>query len=385
MTVRLSLFILWFINTSLLSACFPNVWKIAEVKPILKDGNHEIANNNRSISLLPILSKACERVAHDQFMEYLTLKNRLSSKQSGNKKSHSTETSVIQTTNMILSAINKKQLTAVVLLDMSKAFDSINHNMLLVKLQDVGASPSAIKWFRSYLTSRHQVVTIGTAVSDRLQVINGVPQGSILRPLLFSIYMNDLLSVPQHCSVQCYVDDTKLLLSFQSQDQSQVVTEINRDLARICNWCFNNQLLLNPDKTKLLVCGSKQMAAKIDNIQLSLLGKQLTPVKAARDLGVILDTTLTFNDHVRTIVASCMSRLGQINHVKHCFNKRTVILIINALVFTKLYYCSSVWINTSLSNIVKLQAVQNFAVGLLVEPRNMTMWLPFPGNLIGSL
>jgi len=89
---------------------------------------------------------------------------------------------------------------------------------------------------------------------------NGVPQGSILGPLLFSIYMNDLPSVSQCCSVQCcYVDDTKLLLSFQPQDQSQVVTEIDRDLARICNWCFNNQLLLNPDKTKLLVCGSKQM------------------------------------------------------------------------------------------------------------------------------
>ena len=101
------------------------------------------------------------------------------------------------------------------------------------------------------------------------------------------------------------------------------------------------------------------MVAKIDNVQLSLLGKQLTPVKAARDL--ILDTSLTFNDHVRTIVASCMSRLGQINRVKHCFNKRSLILIINALVFTKLYYCSSVWSNTSQSNIAKLQAVQNFA------------------------
>ena len=201
---------------------------------------------------------------------------------------------MIQTTDMILNAIDKKQLTAVALLDMSKAFDSINHNMLLVKLQDVGASPSAIQWFRSYLTSRYQVVTIGTAVSDRLQVVNGVPQRSILGPLLFSIYMNDLPSIPRYCSVQCYVDDTKLLLSFQRQDQSQVVTEINRDLARICNWCFNNQLLLNPDKTKLLVCGSKQMAAEIDNVQLSLLGKQLTPVKAARDLGVILDTRLTY-------------------------------------------------------------------------------------------
>jgi len=102
---------------------------------------------------------------------------------------------------MVLSAIDKKHLTAVILLDMSKAFDSMDHNLLLVKLQDVGASPLALQWFRSYLTARYQVVTIGTASSERLQVASGVLQGSILGPLLFSIYMNDLPLVPQHCSV----------------------------------------------------------------------------------------------------------------------------------------------------------------------------------------
>lgn len=349
------------INTSLLTACFPNVWKIAEVKPIPKEGDHELANNNRPISLLPILSKVCERVAHNQLMEYLTSKGRLSTKQSGNKEKHSTETSVIQTTDMILSAIDKKHLTAVILLDMSKAFDSIDHNLLLVKLEDVGASPLALQWFRSYLTARSQVVTIGTASSERLHVTSGVPQGSILGPLLFSIYMNDLPSVPQHCSVQCYVDDTKLLLSFRLQDQLRIVAEINQDLTRIRNWCFDNQLLLNPDKTKLLVCGSKRGVAKARDFKLSFLGKQLIPVEAARDLGVILDTSLTFDHHVSATVASCMSRLGQINRVKHCFDNRTLIIIINALVFSKLFYCSSVWSSTSQSNIAKLQAVQNFA------------------------
>ena len=218
------------INTSLLTACFPNVWKLAEVKPIPKEGDHEIANNHIPISLLPILSKVCERVVHNQLMYYLTSKGRLSTKQSGNKEKHSTETSVIQTTDIILSAIDKKHLTAVILLDMRKAFDSIDHTLLLVKLQDVGASPLALEWlqwFRSYLTARYQVVTIGTASSERLHVASGVPQGSILGPLLFSIYMNDLSSVPQHCSVQCYVDDTKLLLSFRLQDQSRIVAEIN--------------------------------------------------------------------------------------------------------------------------------------------------------------
>ena len=252
-------------------------------------------------------------------------------------------------------------MTAVILLDMSKAFDSIDHTLLLVKLQDVGASPLALQRFRSYLTARYQVVTIETASSESLHVASGVPQGSILGPLLFSIYMNDLPSVPQHRSVQCYVDDTKLLLSFRLQDQSCIVADINRYLTKIRNWCFDNQILLNPDKTKLLVCGSKHGVSKTRNFKLSFLGKQLTPVDVARDLGVILNTSLTFGDHVAATVASCMSRLGQINRVKHCFDNRTLIIIVNALVFSKPFYCSSVWSNTSQSNIAKLQAVQNFA------------------------
>lgn len=120
-------------------------------------------------------------MAHNQFTEYLTSKDRLSTKQSGNKKRHSTETSVIQTTDVILSAIDKKHLTAVVLLDMSKAFDSIDHNLLLVKFEDVGASPLAIQWVCSYLTSRYEDVVIGTAVSERLQqVVYLLPWGTLL-------------------------------------------------------------------------------------------------------------------------------------------------------------------------------------------------------------
>ena len=138
----------------------------------------------------------------------LLLLDCLSSKQRGNKKLHSTKTS-IQSTNMILSVIDNKQLTAVVLLDMSKAFDSIDHKILLAKLKDVSTSSSAAKWFRSYLTSRYQVVRIYTAVSEHLQVVS-----SILGLLRFRVYVNDLPVAPQHCPAQCYVDDTKLLMSF---------------------------------------------------------------------------------------------------------------------------------------------------------------------------
>ena len=144
------------INCSILTSSFPAKWKEAEVIPILKDGDHEVAANNRPISLLPIASKVCERIVLDQFNSYLTENKLLTSHQSGNKKSHSTETLNKLLIDNILEAMNDKTITALVLLDLSKAFDSINHEKLLVKLSTVGASPSTVEWFRSYLSNRRQ-------------------------------------------------------------------------------------------------------------------------------------------------------------------------------------------------------------------------------------
>ena len=134
------------VNASFLTCVFPSKWKTAEVTPIPKDGDHEQANNNRPISLLPVLSKVCERVVHNQLTSYLQSNDTLSKTQSGNKKWHSCETSVIETTDTILNAIDKKKLTAVVLLDMTKAFDSVNHETLILKLQDVGTSSHTLQW-----------------------------------------------------------------------------------------------------------------------------------------------------------------------------------------------------------------------------------------------
>ena len=189
---------------------------------------------------------------------------------------------------------------------------------------------------------------------------------------------------------ECYVDDTKLQISFKLQDCPNAVIDLNDDLLLIRNWCFDNLLLLNPDKTKLMVFGSRQLTSKLPDFRITLLGKELVPVSSAKDLGVILDRNITFDDHILKTASSCMSSLAQISRVKHVFKRDTLVTIINALVFSKLFYCSSVWSNNSGKNICKLQLVQNFAARIITGTRKFDhitpalkdlRWLPIKQHL----
>ncbi len=211
------------VNCSLLTTVFPTAWKKAEVIPLVKEGDHEIPNNNRPVSLLVAASKICERVVLNQLTEYMINKKKFTKHQSGNRKLHSTEILNIFITDTILESMDRKEVTALVLLDLSKAFDSIDHVILCRKLQSIGVSRFAMDWFKSYLSDRSQYVRIGSTTSQALTITRGVPQGSILGPLLFNIY-----------------------ISFPIVDAETAATKLSEDMNRITTWWCSNSLLVNP-------------------------------------------------------------------------------------------------------------------------------------------
>jgi len=318
--------------------------------------------------LLPILSKVSERLAHKQFGEFLTTNDKLLLYQSGNRKMHSTETTLINVSDNLLITIDKKSASLLVLLDVSKAFDSLNHNLLLEKLRKLGLKASAVFWFSSYLSSRYQRVRYKDSVSEMLPLTNGVPQESILGPVLFTIYINELISAITYSQAAAYVDDSQLY-KFSVSDSSIAMAAVNQDLRNISKWCATNALLINPDKTKLVVVGSAQLIKRLPPISLSLLGKTISPVPFAKDLGIYIDQCLTYDVHITKTASSCMNQLVHIRRIKHLLDKKTLLLLINSFVFSKLFYCSLVWGNTSKRNLHKLQLVQNFAARVVLGLR----------------
>ena len=331
-------------NLSIDTGKFPDAWKQAKIKPLHKSGSREEAKNYRPVSILPIMSKILERHVHDNLTKYLDEKDILTRFQSGFRKHHSCQTTLTYITDKWYSAINNNQLVGAVFLDLSKAFDLVPHSTLLNKLQQFKCSSQALEWFHSYLSGRTQRVVVSSELSDSTSINLGVPQGSILGPLLFKIFIDDLQRLPQNSDADLYADDCTL--TAVASTVSELQHKLNSDLKLIQIWCDINGMKINTTKTTCMLITTKQKRASLGcsaRLTLSLHDKILQNVQTQKLLGVLIDNNLTWKDYANVVIRKLNSNLFVFNKLKVFLDKYSKLTFHNAYIKPHLNYCCNIW------------------------------------------
>ena len=292
-------------NKSMSTGDVPHAFKVAQVSPKLKKTclDQNILGNYRPISNLPFLSKVLERVVAARLVAYLE-ENKLSEpNQSAYRKGHSTETALVRVQHDILNAIGGQQAVLLVLLDLSAAFDTVSHAELISTLQRLGITGRALQWFTSYLTDREQYIQIGLSKSSSEPMMCGVPQGSVLGPILFTIYTTSLGSLfrAHNMNYQLYSDDSQTYVIFKPTEQAAAVQCMETCLASVRKWMCHKSLKLNYKKTEMLLISTKQLATKLNYHTLLIGEHQVTPAAVVRNIGVIMDTHASMEAHVNNV------------------------------------------------------------------------------------
>jgi len=348
------------INTSINTGVFPTAGKHALVVPIHKKGDKNDPSNYRPISLLPVLSKILEKVVADQLQKHLETSKKLTKQQFAYRRHRSTEHALLDIMEKVYHAIDNKCVALLVLLDLSKAFDSVCHAILLEKLQELGIDKF---WFEDYLRNRTQSVKILDTVSAKQELEYGVPQGSILGPILFSIYVNDLPScITTTGHVTMYADDTQLLYTGSPQSIDTIRTLAETDLRTLQHWYSANGLKVNAGKTQAIIMGSTSNTKTIpETFSIEFDGNTIQVADKVKSLGVWIDKHLTFDHHVETIRSKMYGTLLYINKRKHLFDTESRKLLIHSLVLSHVYNCNLIWGKCSNTSLWKVQTCMNFA------------------------
>uniref|UniRef100_A0A3P8P5K8 Reverse transcriptase domain-containing protein n=1 Tax=Astatotilapia calliptera TaxID=8154 RepID=A0A3P8P5K8_ASTCA len=362
--------LLCMMNCSLQLGVFPAAFKTAVVRPLLKKSNLDCNdfNNYRPVSNLPFLSKVLEKLVFTQITDFLNDRQILEIFQSGFRVNHSTETALLKVLNDLRCNWDSQKLSVLVLLDLSAAFDTVDHAILLNRLKHmVGLSGAVHNWFTSCLSDRSFMVSMDTCFSKIHKMTCGVPQGSVLGPVLFNLYMLPLGSVIRRHGVNfhSYADDTQLYISVSPDDTRQMDALFNCILD-IRSWMAENFLQLNQDKTEVLIVGPEAQREKLLS---KLEAFSLCPSLQVKNLGVIFDSELGFIPHVKHVTKIGFYHLKNIARVRPILSRANTEMLMHAFITSRIDYCNALLSGLPKKNISPLQLLQNSAARVLTKTR----------------
>ena len=372
------------INLSLNSGTFPTEWKVAKVIPLLKRGDPLQPQNYRPVALLPIMSKVLEKIVFKQVMNYVEGNNILHPSHHGSRPYHNTCTALIEMHNSWIESVERGEMTGVVLLDLSAAFDLVDSGLLIRKLELMGFEKDTLIWFKSYLDGRQQCVYVDGQLSDLASLSVGVPQGSVLGALLYILFVNELPAVSQEYlstvttqseldlgegSTCCYVDDTTFWKS--SVDPQSLSDQLSRNYQLFANFFGDNRLVINAEKTHLLVLGSKRLDSMKEEVELRTGTGIVKPESNGKLLGLTISQSLKWKDHIigesNSMIKLLTSRIGPLKRLFINASFKTRLLVANACFMSVLSYMIVVWGGSESYLIKPLQVVQNKVARLITR------------------
>ena len=351
------------INLSFETGIYFDKLKSAKTIPIYKDkGNEFDCSNYRPTSLLSNINKIVERLMHKRLYSFLDKYECIYQNQFGFRRKHSTIHALVSMTEDIRNALDNDLNVCGIFLDLQKAFDTVDHHILTKKLEHYGVRGIANNWFKSYLSNRRQAVSVNGVLSEEATMHYGVPQGSILGPLLFLIYINDLHTAITHSTVRHFADDTNLII--KNNSAKDLTRDLNKDLKMLNRWLQANKISLNAKKTELIIFRSKWKTIKYD-IKVKLDGKKLQPTSFIKYLGLYIDCHLDWAVHAEVITSKLSRTVGMLSKIRHYVDNTVLRSIYFAIFSSVLNYGSIIWGQRSTSTIKRIESVQNKAIRII--------------------
>ena len=351
--------LVYLFNLSFETKIFPGKWKKATVIPLYKGGDRAKVENYRPISVLPLPGKLIEKVAHSRMSLFLESNKLLTDKQNGFHKGFSTTSAVADLTDDLFTAINDNEISIAVFVDLRKAFDTVNHKILVKKLERSGIQNNVLNWCTNYLLECSQTALANNVRSTSRDIVCGVLQGSVLGPLFFIMYVNDLQQalVDENVSVQLYADDTVLYAS--GSNIAEVSKSMQAGLNNLYSWCLVNKLTLNPAKTRMVTFGTRQKVKKSKLQEMFIGGKKIKNVSTYKYLGFTLDSALTHQAHITDVLCKVMHKKVLLTRIMPFINKSVALLIYKTMILPYVDYCDIIYHSACSNSLDNIQRLQN--------------------------